>query len=373
MAAVPLAQRAAIRARINGSEGQTPQEILKNAKTVIKGAYAVKLLRSGDVEVLVKDQADKDRALNQPPIEGIKILRQDYPVEIAAVPLSLRINSGRNADNATLIQELTKATKQIIPTFTANKIRWLNDAKTLSIRKAAGKTQSTVILSLPTQAIQHEVIRKGIIIESQHFEVTMFDHGMQAKLCFNCNGWGHTQSACGKEAKCGHCAGDHQTKNCDKKSISCVNCGKRHCAWQKKECKTFATYLIGLQEKRATAYAQTVAIRSHNAGVTPARLQTDGFQEVRPKKRLRSPSNVSASGRRAGRPAYFEQVVKDPRQPSILSSMPPPSFQAQPASQTTSSSGAATPTSSSTGSDGQLMPSTELGTTDTEDNMDEEM
>jgi HAMP domain-containing protein len=103
MAAVPLAQRAAVRARINGSEGQTPQEILKNAKTVIKGAYAVKLLRSGDVEVLVKDQADKDRALNQPPIEGIKILRQDYPVEIAAVPLSLRIDSGRNADNTTLI------------------------------------------------------------------------------------------------------------------------------------------------------------------------------------------------------------------------------------------------------------------------------
>ena len=65
MIAVPLAQRAAVRVRINGFEGQTSEEILKNARTVIQKAYAVKLLRSGDVEVLVKNQTDKNRALNQ--------------------------------------------------------------------------------------------------------------------------------------------------------------------------------------------------------------------------------------------------------------------------------------------------------------------
>jgi ParB-like chromosome segregation protein Spo0J len=75
MAATPLAQRPAVRTRIAGSAGKTPEELLKSARTVIQGAYAVKLLRSGDVEVMVKDQADKDRALNQPVLEGIKILR----------------------------------------------------------------------------------------------------------------------------------------------------------------------------------------------------------------------------------------------------------------------------------------------------------
>ena len=103
MIVISLAQRAVIRARINSFEDQTSEEILKNAKIVIQGAYAVKLLRSGDVEIMVKNQIDKDRALNQPLIKSVKILRQNYPVEIAAVPLFLRINSGKNADNVTLI------------------------------------------------------------------------------------------------------------------------------------------------------------------------------------------------------------------------------------------------------------------------------
>ena len=123
MTAVPLAQRAAVRARINGSKGQTPEKILKNAKTVIQEAYAVKLLRSRDVEIIVKNQINKNRALNQLFIKSVKILRQNYPVEIAVVSLFLRINSGKNANNVTLIQELTKVNKQIISIFTANKIR----------------------------------------------------------------------------------------------------------------------------------------------------------------------------------------------------------------------------------------------------------
>src|SRR5450756_1142120 len=149
MAAIPLAQRPAVRTRIAGSAGKTLEELLKSARTAIRGAYAVKILRSGDVEVMVKDQADKDRALNQPILEGIKILRQDYPVEIAAVPLSLPVSNEKGADNSEILQEIVKANKRIMPTFAANKVRWLNDAKTLLARKATGRTRSTIVLSLP--------------------------------------------------------------------------------------------------------------------------------------------------------------------------------------------------------------------------------
>ena len=44
MAAVPLAQRPAVRTRIAGSAGKTAEELLKTAKTAIQRAYAVKLL-----------------------------------------------------------------------------------------------------------------------------------------------------------------------------------------------------------------------------------------------------------------------------------------------------------------------------------------
>jgi len=64
MTVVLLAQRATVRARINGSEDQTPEEILKNIRMMIQEAYAIKLLRSEDVKVLVKNQINKNRALN---------------------------------------------------------------------------------------------------------------------------------------------------------------------------------------------------------------------------------------------------------------------------------------------------------------------
>ena len=50
-------------------------EILTAVRTVIKRAYVVKSMRSGDIEVMVPDQAVKDHALNQILIDSVKILR----------------------------------------------------------------------------------------------------------------------------------------------------------------------------------------------------------------------------------------------------------------------------------------------------------
>lgn len=49
--------------------------------------------------------------------------------------------------------------------------------------------------------------------------------------CKNCQGFGHTQRYCSKEAKCVKCAGKHSTKNCTKtkeQKPKCVNCGENH-------------------------------------------------------------------------------------------------------------------------------------------------
>ena len=60
-------------------------------------------MRSGDIEVMVPDQTAKDHALNQASIDGVKILRQDYFVEVPGVPLSLRVDSGKTANNQAFI------------------------------------------------------------------------------------------------------------------------------------------------------------------------------------------------------------------------------------------------------------------------------
>lgn len=68
--------------RIRIPADNSAAESLARVKPMIPGAYAVKPLRSGDVEVVVPDQKTKDQVLNQKEVEGCKVLRQDYPVEV---------------------------------------------------------------------------------------------------------------------------------------------------------------------------------------------------------------------------------------------------------------------------------------------------
>src|SRR5437016_7462525 len=95
-------QKHSVRLRMDAAQGRTPEEILQAVKLVIKGAYAIRTLRSSDVDVLVPNQRDRDTAVNQAETEGFKIIRQDYPVEVAGVPLDLHIEGGKAADNSAL-------------------------------------------------------------------------------------------------------------------------------------------------------------------------------------------------------------------------------------------------------------------------------
>ncbi|KAI4732297.1 hypothetical protein E4T50_17119 [Aureobasidium sp. EXF-12298] len=47
--------------------------------------------------------------------------------------------------------------------------------------------------------------------------------------CFNCNTYGHYQFKCKKPAKCGHCSGNHQSRECmDKNNLKCPACNGPH-------------------------------------------------------------------------------------------------------------------------------------------------
>jgi len=324
----PLSQRTAVRVRLPDTQGKSSTELLATVKPLIAGAYAVKQLRSGDIEVSVPDQRTKDRVLNQPQVDNLQILRQDYPVELWGVPLSTSIDSGKNANNTSLMQGICTASRVIVPTLNINKIRWLHAPKQHESRLLAGKTRGTIVVSLPTQALQHEVIQKGLVINSQLYDAHLHDHGTQVRQCFNCGQWGHTQSACGKTAKCSICADTHQTMDCPKKRVSCVNCGQAHKAWQKAVCKTFKSFLATCQEKRVALAARTAAIRSRFATTTQLPQQSDGFRVVQPRKRGRSPGIASAPTKRGpGRPRGISTAAQDPSQAKLFA--PGPSGSAQ--------------------------------------------
>ena len=68
----------------------SPSDILTTLKKDLPGAIVVCPLRSGDIRVVFKDTKTKDWAIAAvlENGQGIAILRQEFPLEVMAVPLA---------------------------------------------------------------------------------------------------------------------------------------------------------------------------------------------------------------------------------------------------------------------------------------------
>lgn len=270
----PPAIEAAIRIRMDGSEKMQPAQLLKTAKTHITGAYAVRQLRSNDTEVFVHSITERDNALKMAQPKEFQILKQDYPVEIMGVPLGTMIEKGKNANNGSIIYNMTEATKARIPGIEISRIRWLYDGKEHQWSKKNGHTRGSVIVSLPTETLQREVVRNGIVLNAVLYTAQLWSPRAQVKQCFNCNQWGHTQASCNKAKRCGECAGTHQTRDCPKKNVSCCNCGKTHRSWQRGSCPSFTIYKVSIERARHELMERTAEIRREKEKIVPAEVTT---------------------------------------------------------------------------------------------------
>ena len=183
-------------------------------------------------------------------------------MKVPGVPLCTQVIRGKNADNAGLAEAICTGSRGLTPGLQITRIRWLHNQKEEERKRAAGKTRGSLVIGFPTQDMQRRAIRGGLVINAQLFEVRQFERSLQVQQCFRCQQWGHTQGICAKQARCGQCAGDHETRNCPKERVSCANCGKVHRAWQRRECTTFQAYFTGLQSRRIALYAQATRIRT---------------------------------------------------------------------------------------------------------------
>jgi len=319
----PLLQHTVIRVRLPDSKDKSPMELLVTVKPLIAGAYAVKQLRSGDIKVAVPDQRTKDCVLNQSQVEDLQILQQNYSVKLWGVPLSTSIDNGKSANNTALMQGMCNAFRIIIFTLSINKIHWLHALKQHESHLQMSKTRGIIVISLPTQALQHKVIQKGIVINSQLYDVHLHDHGTQVRQCFNCEQWGHTQSVCEKTVKCSICADTHQTMDCLKKRVLCVNCGQAHKTWQKTVCKIFKSFLATCQEKRVALAAKTVVICSWFTTTTQLSPQSNGFRVVQSRKQGWSPDTAPTTIKWGpDRPWGIFTAAQDPSQAKLFVQTP---------------------------------------------------
>ena len=131
--------------------GMEPKQILTSIKTYIPKAMAVKIMHSGNVEVILPNQQAKDQAITQKNTPKCKILRQNYLVKIIGVPFSIPVDNKQGATNTQFIQKINKAIKKLVLGIAITKILWLYKVRTIHIRVLPKfqrvKTRGTLIVS----------------------------------------------------------------------------------------------------------------------------------------------------------------------------------------------------------------------------------
>jgi len=210
----------------------------------------------------VSDQHTKNCVLNQSQMKNLQILQQNYSVKLWEMSLFTSINNEKSTNNTALMQKMCNAFRVIILTLNINKIHWLHTLKQHKFHLQMSKIREIIVISLLTQTLQHEIIQKRIVINSQLYNTHLYNHDTQIRQCFNCEQWSYTQSVCEKTVKCSICADTHQIMNCLKKRVLCMNCEQTHKTWQKTVCKIFKSFLIIYQKKRVALAAKTATICS---------------------------------------------------------------------------------------------------------------
>jgi hypothetical protein len=304
--------------------------LLTRVQKDIKEAMAVTKLKSGKFDIRVHNQTLKDRILNniRDDTASIKILRQDYPVEVANVPLTLDVQHGMQGANRELLRTITEGTAKNNPGVVFTSVRWLHGGKERQwaeqdkAKGRAEKTKGTLILYCPTLDMLQQVVRHGVIIGVELLQARIHDPGCVSRQCYKCQNWGHTQHSCTKDARCGHCAGTHETNTCKNKSqSSCVNCGvdkkseNKHKSWQKKECKLYQAYLTGCTNRRLAARSESDILRTH--GWASEIGDADGWSQVVGGRKRATVQDTGTKKR--GRPSGVEKAGKERTQSSLAS------------------------------------------------------
>ncbi|CCU82098.1 Putative uncharachterized protein [Blumeria hordei DH14] len=133
------------------------------AKLHIDGAFIVRKLRGNDTEVFLQSVSQRDAALSMAQPKKFCVLMQDYPVEILGIPFGTFIRGGKKPNNGEFINQVVAETKVRIPELKINRVRWLFEGKEHRWMGANGHTRGSIVASLPTEALQREVIRNGNI------------------------------------------------------------------------------------------------------------------------------------------------------------------------------------------------------------------
>jgi hypothetical protein len=312
----PKGRAVTVRPPANKYKETPASAILQDLKRDLPGAVGVRPLRSGDIRVIFKDTKTRDQALIQVDTGESHVLRQDFPAEVAAVALGdIKILHGKEAQrsgNGTSIAQITRENRHlsaIKPSF-ISRLSWIHGNRTLN----AGKKRSSLIVYFVSEEARETAVRNGITISGVWYSVKLWAHSLSCPRCYNCGLWGHTQSTCAKPARCGHCAGPHDTRKCHQpEKTSCSNCGGKHKQWDR-TCSIYQVARTTAAARRRVLFEETNRLRHSQTRSIPAGetqhtgQSTQSATQSLLKKGVGRPRNLDKAGTAVGqRPLAWAQ------------------------------------------------------------------
>jgi hypothetical protein len=105
--------RHTVRVQLAQAKGMNNEEILRKVKKIISGAAAIRVLQSGDIDIIILDEASKNRAHGLLLTEELKIYKKDYLIKVPSIPLSVYIVYEKRADNIYLVTAIYKVSRII--------------------------------------------------------------------------------------------------------------------------------------------------------------------------------------------------------------------------------------------------------------------
>jgi hypothetical protein len=112
-----LPTRHTVRMQLAQAKGMNNEEILKEVKKIISEVAAIRVLHSGDIDIIMSNKAFKDRAHGLPLTEKLKIYKKDYLIEVSDIPLSVRVACEKGVDNIHLTTAICEASRTVSPSL----------------------------------------------------------------------------------------------------------------------------------------------------------------------------------------------------------------------------------------------------------------
>jgi hypothetical protein len=112
-----------------------------------------------------------------------------------------------------------------------HRVAWPRQAREIE------KTHGSLIMEVATSAQANRMIKEGVSIGAEIKICELFARECRLSQCFNCHQYGHIAPKCRGATRCGHCARDHPTRDCNFQGMGpptqrCGACGTPgHTAW----------------------------------------------------------------------------------------------------------------------------------------------